>query len=41
MLNNLVIVAEQVAILFVLIAVGFFCAKTKLINEAGIRYNSL
>ena len=35
MLNSFLIVSQQVLILFVLIAVGFICGKTKLINEAG------
>ena len=38
MLQNLIIVSEQVAILFVLIAVGFVCSKTKLINNAGAKH---
>ena len=38
MLQNLIIVSEQVAILFVLIAVGFVCSKTKLINDAGAKH---
>ena len=38
MVENLIIVAGQVAILFILIAVGFVCGKTKLINETGAKY---
>lgn len=38
MLENLFIVSEQVAILFILIAVGFFCGKTGLINDTGSKY---
>ncbi|MBE6824299.1 MAG: AEC family transporter [Ruminococcaceae bacterium] len=35
MLSSFLTVGEQVLILFVLIAVGFICGKTKLITEAG------
>ncbi|MBQ7133219.1 MAG: AEC family transporter [Ruminococcus sp.] len=35
MLNSFLTVGEQVLILFVLIALGFICGKTKLINEGG------
>lgn len=35
MLSSFLTVGEQVLILFVLIAIGFVCGKTKLINEAG------
>ncbi len=35
MLNSFLTVGEQVLILFVLIAIGFICGKTKLINEQG------
>lgn len=35
MLNSFLTVSQQVLILFVLIAVGYICGKTKLINEAG------
>lgn len=35
MLNSFLTVGEQVLILFVLIAIGFVCGKTKLINESG------
>ncbi|MBQ4128721.1 MAG: AEC family transporter [Ruminococcus sp.] len=35
MIDSFLTVSEQVLILFVLIAVGFICAKTKLINENG------
>lgn len=35
MLNSFLTVSEQVLILFVIIAIGFICGKTKLINEAG------
>ncbi len=35
MINSFLTVSEQVLILFVLIAVGFVCGKTKLINESG------
>ena len=38
MAENLIIVAGQVAILFILIAVGLLCGKTKLINETGAKY---
>lgn len=37
MVQNLIIVSEQVAILFILIALGFVCGKTKLINESGAK----
>ena len=35
-MENLITVATQVAILFALIGVGFFCRKTKLLNDASI-----
>ncbi len=35
MLSSFLTVGEQVLILFVLIAIGFVCGKTKLINESG------
>lgn len=35
MINSFLTVGEQVLILFVLIAVGVVCGKTKIINEAG------
>lgn len=35
MLNSFLTVGEQVLILFVLIALGFICGKTKIINEGG------
>lgn len=35
MLENLLSTANQVAILFILIFVGFICGKTKIINEKG------
>lgn len=38
MLDNLIIVAEQVAILFILIAVGFVSGKVKLINDTGAKH---
>lgn len=38
MLSNLLIVAEQVIILFILIFVGFFCGKSKLINDIGAKH---
>jgi predicted permease len=38
MIGNILIVAAQVAILFILIAVGFICGKTKLIAESGAKY---
>ncbi len=38
MVENLIIVAGQVAILFILIAVGFVCGKTKLINDSGAKH---
>ncbi|MBR2044054.1 MAG: AEC family transporter [Clostridia bacterium] len=33
MLNNFLAVAQQVLVLFILIAIGFICGKTKLIND--------
>lgn len=38
MWNNLAVVSIQVAILFVLIAVGFISGKFKLINKTGAKY---
>lgn len=38
MIDNLLIVSTQVFILFILIAVGFFCGKTKLITKEGAKY---
>lgn len=38
MLENIIIVAEQVAILFILIGVGFVCGKTGLLAEKGAKY---
>lgn len=38
MVENLIIVAGQVAILFILIAIGLVCGKTKLINDAGAKH---
>ncbi|MBQ6625813.1 MAG: AEC family transporter [Ruminococcus sp.] len=35
MLSSFLTVGEQVLVLFVLLFIGFLCAKTKLINEAG------
>ncbi len=35
MINSFLTVSEQVVILFILIAVGFVCGKTKLITDAG------
>ena len=35
MLNSFLTVSQQVLILFVLIAIGYVCGKTKLINETG------
>lgn len=35
MLSSFLTVGEQVLILFVLIAIGFICGKTRLINESG------
>lgn len=35
MLSSFLTVGEQVLILFVLIALGFICGKTKIINESG------
>lgn len=35
MLNSFLTVGEQVLVLFVLIAVGLICGKTKIINETG------
>ena len=35
MVNSFLTVSEQVFILFILIAVGFVCGKTKLITESG------
>lgn len=35
MLNSFLTVSQQVLILFILIAVGYVCGKTKLINETG------
>lgn len=37
MVQNLIIVSEQVVILFILIALGFVCGKTKLINDSGAK----
>lgn len=37
MTDNFLIVAIQVAILFILISLGFVCGKTKLIKEAGAK----
>ncbi len=37
MLDNILIVGTQVVILFVLIAVGFICNKTKLFNDKAIK----
>lgn len=34
MLNNFIAVASQVLVLFILMAVGFICGKTKLINDS-------
>lgn len=38
MIDNLLIVSIQVAILFILIATGFVCGKTKLITKDGAKY---
>lgn len=38
MLQNLIIVSEQVAILFILIALGFVCGKTKLLTELSAKH---
>ncbi len=38
MWNNLTVVSLQVAILFILIAVGFVSGKVKLINKTGAKY---
>ena len=38
MLDNLFIVSTQVLILFILIAVGFICGKTRLITKQGAGY---
>lgn len=38
MVDNIIIVAGQVAILFILIAIGFICGKTRLINEVGAKH---
>ena len=38
MVQNLLIVSEQVAVLFILIALGFVCAKAKLINELSAKH---
>ena len=38
MIQNLMIVSEQVAILFILIALGFVCGKTKLISELSAKH---
>ena len=38
MVQNLIIVSEQVAILFVLIALGFFCGKAKLISGISAKH---
>jgi len=38
MSQNLLIVSEQVAILFILIALGFVCGKIKLINETSSKH---
>ncbi len=35
MINSFLTVGEQVLVLFVLLFIGFLCAKTKLINDAG------
>lgn len=37
MLNNVVIVANQVAILFILIGVGFFCNKLKVLSGSTVK----
>ncbi len=38
MVQNLLIVSEQVAVLFILIAVGFACAKVRFINELSAKH---
>ena len=38
MIQNLIIVSEQVAILFILIALGFVCGKTKLLNDVSSKH---
>ncbi|MCH5303751.1 MAG: AEC family transporter [Ruminococcus sp.] len=38
MLSNVLVVAEQVAVLFILIALGFVSGKSGLINESGAKY---
>jgi predicted permease len=38
MWTNIVVVSEQVAVLFILIALGFFSGKAGLINEAGAKH---
>lgn len=38
MIQNLIIVSEQVVILFILIALGFVCGKTKLLNELSAKH---
>lgn len=38
MVQNLLIVSVQVAVLFILIAVGFVCSKAKLINELSAKH---
>ncbi|MDO4748125.1 MAG: AEC family transporter [Eubacteriales bacterium] len=37
MLDSFLTVGEQVLILFVILAIGFVCAKTKLVNENGAK----
>ena len=37
MVQNLIIVSEQVAILFILIALGFVCGRTKLITDSSAK----
>lgn len=38
MIENLLVVSTQVVILFILIAAGFVCGKTKLITREGAKY---
>lgn len=38
MIENLLVVSTQVVILFILIATGFVCGKTKLITKEGAKY---
>lgn len=38
MWSNIIVVAGQVAVLFILIAIGFVSGKTGLINESGAKY---